>query len=193
MTTENPQGEPQPNDQPGYGYPPPPGYAQYDPPQYGTPGPYAQYPQYPQYPGQSATASTAARRDYAHWGLRVGGFLIDWLVGVVPYGIVAAVGAAANSGGLIALGWLVWLVITVWNLWRQGVTGYSVGKQVVGIKLIREADGQPIGGWMSIARQFVHILDALPCYIGFLWPIWDDKKQTFADKVMSTVVVRQAR
>ena len=33
-----------------------------------------------------------------------------------------------------------------------------------------------------------HILDALT-YVGFLWPLWDAKRQTFADMLMRTVVV----
>jgi hypothetical protein len=36
-------------------------------------------------------------------------------------------------------------------------------------------------------------LDSLACYVGWLWPIWDSKRQTFADKIMKTVVVRQPR
>ena len=42
----------------------------------------------------------------------------------------------------------------------------------------------------AFVRKLAHILDALPCYVGYLWPLFDAKKQTFADKVMNTVVVR---
>jgi uncharacterized RDD family membrane protein YckC len=52
------------------------------------------------------------------------------------------------------------------------------------------ATGQPVGVGLAIGRYFVHILDALPCYLGFLWPLWDSKRQTFADKILSTVVVK---
>ena len=53
-----------------------------------------------------------------------------------------------------------------------------------------EADAAPIGPGRSFLRQVAHILDALPCYLGYLWPLWDSKRQTFADKIMTTVVVR---
>ena len=43
---------------------------------------------------------------------------------------------------------------------------------------------------MSIARYFLHIVDSLACYIGYLWPLWDEKRQTFSDKIVSSVVVR---
>ncbi|MDQ1539752.1 MAG: hypothetical protein QOH29_478, partial [Actinomycetota bacterium] len=26
-------------------------------------------------------------------------------------------------------------------------------------------------------------------YLGYLWPLWDSKRQTFADKILKTVVV----
>ncbi|WUN50496.1 RDD family protein [Streptomyces sp. NBC_00306] len=32
--------------------------------------------------------------------------------------------------------------------------------------------------------------DSIACYLGWLWPLWDAKKQTFADKVCNTVVVK---
>jgi uncharacterized RDD family membrane protein YckC len=32
-------------------------------------------------------------------------------------------------------------------------------------------------------------VDAFICYIGFLWPLWDTKRQTLADKIMQTVVI----
>ena len=60
----------------------------------------------------------------------------------------------------------------------------------MGIRLLRESDGQPVGGGLGIARYFVHIVDGVPCIpLGYLWPLWDPKKQTFTDKIFSYVVV----
>ena len=68
--------------------------------------------------------------------------------------------------------------------------GYDFGDRIVNQRLVREQSGQPMGsGWAVFGRQLAHILDALPCYVGFLWPLWDSKKQTFADKVLTTVVI----
>ena len=38
-------------------------------------------------------------------------------------------------------------------------------------------------------RQIAHYVDQLICYIGYLFPLWDDKRQTIADKLMTTVCV----
>ena len=42
---------------------------------------------------------------------------------------------------------------------------------------------------MNFVRIIAHFLDSLACYIGWLWPLWDDKRQTFADKVCGSIVV----
>ncbi len=59
------------------------------------------------------------------------------------------------------------------------------------MKLIGEQTGQPIGAGMSFVRQLAHIVDSLLCNLGYLWPLWDRKRQTFSDKIMSTVVINQ--
>jgi uncharacterized RDD family membrane protein YckC len=120
----------------------------------------------------------------AHWGWRVLGYLIDLVIVAIPAAILGGVTGSrivadlvGGIGGL-ALGYL------------NGAQGQTPGKRVVGIKVLRESDGQLIGGGMGIVRAIVHILDAIPCYIGFLWPLWDAKKQTFADKIVGTVVIK---
>jgi len=100
-------------------------------------------------------------------------------------------GALMAIGGLLMfIGFLVSLAFLFWNYGlKQGKTGYSIGKGVLGIKVVKEADGQVLGTWFSIGRFFVHYLDQFACYIGYLWPLWDDKRQTFADKILSTIVI----
>ena len=137
---------------------------------------------------------------YAHWGLRVGSLLIDWLIPTVALVVVVflagAVAGASDSGDSVAgvvvvVAYLALLGFWVWNsCLRQGRTGRSVGKSVVGTALVRDSDGSYLGGGMAFVRELAHFLDGLPCYLGYLWPLWDSKRQTFADKLCGTVVVR---
>jgi uncharacterized RDD family membrane protein YckC len=152
----------------------------------------------------------------AGWGTRVLAMIVDSLlslVGLIPYivGVVLVVaglpdsssyetpaGPSAeetNTGLVIAgvvlaiIGILAMLAIQIWNrAFKQGRTGQSVGKKVMGIKLVDEHTGQPIGAGMSFVRDIAHALDGF-VYLGYLWPLWDDKRQTFADKILGTVVV----
>jgi uncharacterized RDD family membrane protein YckC len=111
----------------------------------------------------------------------------------VPYGLFYGIGGAIGGGGgaaLIFLGLLIGFGLGLWLCYQEGTTGQTPGKKVVGIKLVSESTGQPIGFGMAFVRKLAHFLDSLACYIGWLWPLWDDKSQTFADKVCTTIVVQ---
>ncbi len=169
---------------PGYGQQPygQYGYAQQ---QYGQVAPYGPYAQASPYAAPSPDM-------LGSWLQRVGATLIDVLV-VAPPSIVANVLLVTGNGSplLLNLLSLITLGLFIWNYCiRQGGKGQTIGKQVLGIKLVRETDGQPIGGLWCLLRAFCHVLDALPICVGYLWPLWDKKRQTFTDKIMHTLVVR---
>ena len=141
-------------------------------------------------------AGQYAQPSYANWLYRVGAYLIDDLVALVPLivvRIVIAVLSAAGSTGsdpiavvLSTVALLASLAVAIWNLFiRQGRTGQSLGKQALGIRLVSLQTGEPIGALMAFLRQLCHIVDSLACYIGWLWPIWDSRRQTFADKIVA--------
>ena len=100
-------------------------------------------------------------------------------------------GRAAVGGILIALGVLLMLGITLWNrVFRMGRTGQSVGKSVVGLRLVDDKTGRPIGAGMCFLRELVSGIVNQVVYLSYLWMLWDTDRQTVADKaVHSTVVV----
>ena len=100
-------------------------------------------------------------------------------------------GLAVVGGLLIALGVLVSFGIWLWNrVFRMGRTGQSVGKKVIGLRLIDEKAGRPIGAWMCFLRELVSGVVNQVFYLAYLWMLWDPDKQTLGDKaVHSTVVV----
>jgi uncharacterized RDD family membrane protein YckC len=151
---------------------------------------------------------------YTPWITRVIGYLIDIVPALVVGGIGAGIafGTASNecvsNGGqndygvyctssMTAFGMIIYIlayalvaVYAIWNWgYRQGTTGQSIGKSVMKFKVISEKTGQPIGFGMSIVRQLAHVVDSIVCYIGWLFPLWDAKRQTLADKIMTTICV----
>lgn len=195
--------------QPGYGQQPPaqPGYGQ----QPGQPG-YGQPPAQPGYgaPPGSPPAQAGYQEVHHHhygstgqlaeWGSRAGGYIIDYLIAGAPFFVLYLIGAmlsSSGSGGAAAIGALFVLIgaavyfgLLLWIIYQEGTTGQSIGKRQMGIRLVSAQTGQPIGFGMAFLRKIAHFLDGLVCYLGFLWPLWDDRKQTFADKVCNTIVVR---
>ncbi|MFJ1457396.1 RDD family protein [Nocardia sp. N2S4-5] len=71
----------------------------------------------------------------------------------------------------------------------QGLTGRSLGKFVTKQRLVDPRTARPIGVGRAFLRQFAHTVDALPCYLGFFWPLVDEQRRTFADMLTKTVVV----
>ncbi|MFL6088770.1 MAG: RDD family protein [Aeromicrobium sp.] len=142
--------------------------------------------------------STAA---FASWGARVVAAIIDQLPIGVAYFIFAVLfgqntaGAGSFSTNLsgvpalvffvIAIGWLVYN----WGV-KQGGTGKTLGKGVMKIAVFKVGTTEALGTGLSIGRQFVHILDAIPCYLGYLWPLWDSENRTFADMILNTRVYK---
>ena len=125
---------------------------------------------------------------YAGWGTRVAAYLID---AVVAFGFsLPGVVLRAASDGLGILVQVVGMIAFVF-VWSKmiGTTGQSWGKKVMNCRVVDVQTGNVIGQGRAVGRYFALILSVLPCYVGLLWPLWDQKKQTFHDKIVGTVVV----
>jgi len=193
--TEQPPGPP-----PGAPTPPPGGFPPPQPPA----GPYGHVPGQPVGP--------LPQEAYTSWFTRV----VAWVIDFVPYMVIVGIGygievatqevacvtdtsqygigelcaASSTPVGVVAftLSLLIGFVYLLWNYgYRQGTTGSSIGKSIMKFKVVSEKTGQPIGFGLSIVRQLAHIVDTIICYIGYLFPLWDAKRQTLADKIMTTV------
>jgi uncharacterized RDD family membrane protein YckC len=154
-------------------------------------------------PSREAPGGAARPQPPAHYGFpllatygqRVGGFLID--IGI-PGGLLAIVLIAALATRDVVVIGIVYpgavlagLAFLLWNSgYRQGRTGQSLGKRVLGTRLVRAGSEEPVGFGRAFGRQIAHVLDAIPLGLGYLWPLWDEQRQTFADKVCSTLVVQ---
>ncbi len=161
---------------------------------------------------RSATSRAITPRPIGHanWGRRVPAFLIDFapaLLACVPltvayFGLLFALLRApiSRDSTMPDLGFaLVWLLVGAvlmlaavgWNTYNRwlvgGRSGQSLGKRVMKLRLLSEQTGQPVGPSNAFARDLAHILDGISV-VGFLWPLWDDNRQTFADMLLHTVV-----
>lgn len=187
--------------------PPPPGYPGADappgtfggPPAYGPPGSgppgggwqvpggtpppgYGPPPMGAYAPGPAGYQTTGGLAD---WGPRAGGWVIDFVIVFVLDAIGFAIGR-----GIYVLFQLLGLAVQVWFAVQIGQTGQSPGMRVVGLRCVNQQTGQPIGPGMAIVRAICHFIDSIICLIGWLFPLWDKNRQTLADKICGTVVLR---
>jgi uncharacterized RDD family membrane protein YckC len=169
MSSTAPPPEPSGPDQvqiPGSSTPPPP---MQSPPPPGVPGP--------------ALASI---------GQRVGSQLLWAAILLVAYLVVGLIGK-----GSLALGIALYLAVLAFALsqWHQlGVTGVTVDRRIVGIKVVDASTGEPIGLKRASVRQLVlGATSALTCGIGLIVLAVvtsnDPRRQGWHDKAAKSVVV----
>ncbi|GGL33196.1 RDD family protein [Phycicoccus endophyticus] len=106
-----------------------------------------------------------------------------------------------GNGGLLAAGIAVIVlaslaaaVFNLWNrVWRMGRTGQSLGKRHTGLRLIDERTGQPVGAGTCLGRELLSGLVNQVVWLSYLWMLWDDNRQTLADKAVGSTVVKLPR
>jgi uncharacterized RDD family membrane protein YckC len=113
----------------------------------------------------------------------------------VGYGVYCESNFSAIGVILLIAGYIAALVYWIWNLgYRQGTTGSSIGKSVMKFKIVNEKTGQPVGFGMSFVRELLYWVGAGICF-GILWlvavlfPLWDPKRQTLVDKILTHVAL----
>lgn len=135
---------------------------------------------------------TTAGAPLASWPARAGAFAVDVLLGVAVIATMALLALTAPQRG-----WLWWmfvggaaltfLLMAVNRLLLPTITGWSLGRALFGIA-VRKRDDSPPGVIRLVLRDAVHLLDTAALFIGWLWPLWDRRRRTFADLLLRTEV-----
>ncbi|ATA27372.1 putative transmembrane protein [Mycobacterium lepraemurium] len=70
------------------------------------------------------------------------------------------------------------------------INGWSLGRALAGIAVTRRTGATP-GPRRLLLRDLAHLLDTVSI-VGWLWPLWDSRRRTFADMLAGTEVRRLA-
>lgn len=70
--------------------------------------------------------------------------------------------------------------------WNLG--GQTPGQYLMGVRVVR-VDGKRLNFGRAMMRWVGLIVSLFPMGLGYLWCLWDDRRQIFADKMARTVVV----
>ncbi len=213
----NPQGPPQgaPYGQPTSPYGPPsgaPSGAPSGPPQ-GQPSPYGQAPSPYGPPGGAYGAppvggpAVPGSRVYVEQNYgptteftdRIAPYLIDYAIQTVILFVGYFVGVGflvgSNGGGASAIGLLMIFLglggsfaFWFWNrIYRVTQTGQSIGRKMMGLKVIDAATGQH----PAMGAQFLReLISSLLGIISAIFMLFDDQRQTLGDKIGKTQVIK---
>ncbi len=155
--------------------PPPPGTP--PPPAGGAPPGYVPYGQH-----------QARSAEYAGFWIRFLAAFLDGLIVSIPVSIVGAMlGADQSAVNLLNLV----VGVAYFAVLEGGATGQTFGKSLCSIRVVDADTGQPgIGAGRAIGRYFARWLSGIVLLLGYLWMLWDPRKQTWHDKLVSSVVVK---
>lgn len=123
----------------------------------------------------------------AGFGIRLVAILIDAVV-LTVVGFVIRVILGNSIGGLIDL-----VAGIAYYIYLEGSpSGQTVGKKLMNIRVIDFNGGGAIGYSRAALRYVGRIPSTIVCLLGYFWMLWDSEKQTWHDKIATTVVVPTA-
>ena len=164
-------------------------------------------------PTSSSPVGDIRQNSYATWATRLAGALIDgalvyvlpWIVSLIVTSFTDVIGRTFSvpldytvlamlsirlPALILVVGTPGLVFLFIAQILMEGKTGQSVGKRLVRIRIVSIHTGQPIGIATAFARRAYRFVNVLPLGAGFLWPLWDKNRQTLADKLVDTVVVK---
>ncbi len=90
--------------------------------------------------------------------------------------------------GLLSIGVLTALVYFLYQVFFWVLTGSTLGKALMGLRVVR-INGERIHPLRAIARYIGYIISIIPLGLGFLWILFDDRRQGWHDKLAGTCVI----
>jgi len=113
------------------------------------------------------------------WRRFAASFIDGLVMGVVSSILRALFGYAGEGIGiLIAFGYYTYF---------HGTTGQTPGDAVLGIRVLDIDDGTVIGYQRAFIRALVSIVSGFVILLGYLWMLWDPRKQTWHDKAVGSL------
>lgn len=148
------------------------------------------------------TLDTGGEVELATGGRRLAARMLDWVImSVVPLVplLMAIAGVPVNVGlmGLVVIGLLAAVVGMLYEVTLIAVTGQTLGKMALKIKVVRADSGEVPGWGRSLLRW---VIPAAPnLLVGFGWIlsllvyvslVWDKVRQGWHDKAAGTLVTK---
>jgi uncharacterized RDD family membrane protein YckC len=148
---------------------------------------------------QAVSGPPVAAGDVHVTGRRVLATIVDGLVLGILFTVMSMLfGTSSAEGGAVSaslggLGALVYFVIVVaYYVFLEGYLGQTVGKMLLGIKVVKEDNGEVPGLGAAAIRTVLRIIDGFFFYVvGFIAVLATAKNQRLGDMAANTLVVRK--
>jgi uncharacterized RDD family membrane protein YckC len=147
-----------------------------------------------QWEGPPTEAGPAPGVEWGTPGSRLVGYIIDMFVVV---GAVLTMAFLAVILGALGLGILTGLILFISifvpiiyfpYFWKS--SGQTPGMKMMGIRVVRDRDGGPLGWGAAILRLIGYAISSMVFYIGFIWILIDKRKRGWFDLIAGTCVIK---
>jgi uncharacterized RDD family membrane protein YckC len=148
---------------------------------------------------QAVTGPPVATGDVHVTGRRVLAIIVDGLVlGVLFWVLSLIFGTSSAEGGMASaslgiLGTLLYAILAfAYFTLLEGNRGQTLGKMLLGIKVVREDNGEVPGLGAAAIRTVLRLIDVLPFayLVGYISILITSKNQRLGDMAANTLVVR---
>lgn len=133
---------------------------------------------------------------YVGFGRRFVALLVDALViGLIStvlgfvFGFTNPQQLSNTNTNSLSYGLSLFLSILYWVIYQKWAT-QTAGKKLLGIKVVDSA-GQTPSYFTFFLREIIgKFISGIVIGLGYLWVIWDPKKQGWHDKIANTFVIK---
>jgi uncharacterized RDD family membrane protein YckC len=148
---------------------------------------------------QAVTGPPVATGDVHVTGRRVLAIIVDGLVLGVLFWVMSLIfGTSSAEGGMASaslgtLGTLLYLILAfAYFTLLEGNRGQTLGKMLLGIKVVREDNGEVPGLGAAAIRTVLRLIDVLPFayLVGYISILITSRNQRLGDMAANTLVVR---
>ncbi len=151
-------------------------------------------------PHRAVAPAPAVEFPLAGVGVRFLALLVDglivglpWVGIVIPMVLLMQASSRMVPLALIGIGLAALLVfiLALWNdVYLPATRGYSLGKKMLGLRIYTVDGRSPIGMDKAVVRFLGRIPSGMCLCLGYLWALFDERRQTWHDKFAGTVVFR---
>ena len=120
---------------------------------------------------------------------RLGAWLVDGVIGILAGVVGGLLRSALGDDGQLLINVPIVFYFVV-NLWLVSIRGQSLGKMAIGIKIVK-TDGSSVGFGGAFIREIIgKLVSTLIFFLGYIWILFDGKRQGWHDKIAGTYVVK---
>lgn len=160
----------------------------------------------------SPAGSTVSPSPYAGFWIRTLAAIVDLVPVIAVMGVLQAIGVplglsrgtgdgTLDTGGTVlrpthaltvsVTSLVPLLVICAYLAVQWILTGTTPGQRLVGLRIVRAADGARMSPAQGVVRAVGLLLSVLPLGLGLIWAAADGRKQGWHDRMAGTVVLRR--